>query len=85
MKAFLFDLGNVLVQFDHRVAARKIAADTGLQEQELHRFLFESPLIAAHDAGQITTQRFHEELKGELGLSVGYEQFLSIWSDIFAP
>jgi len=83
IRAFLFDLGNVLVQFDHMAAARQITLQAKVSPQELYRLFFESPLIVDHDEGRISTQEFYEGLKLKIGLTLTYEQFLTIWNDIF--
>ena len=83
IRAFLFDLGNVLVQFDHRAAAAKIVEGTGASPEDLYRLFFDSPLVVDHDEGRISTKVFYEGIKKEIGLELEYEQFLSVWNDIF--
>ncbi len=83
VRAFLFDLGNVLVQFDHLTAAQKITAGTGASADALFQLLFESPLVVDHAEGRISTRKFYEEVSRRLGLSVGYEAFLDVWNHIF--
>lgn len=83
VRAFLFDLGNVLVRFDHRAAAGEIAAHAKAGPEELYRLFFESPLVIDHDEGRISTRIFYEGVKKEIGLKLGYEQFLSVWNNIF--
>ena len=83
IKVFLFDLGNVLVRFDHRMAAAKIAAHTQASPEDLYRLFFESPLVVDHDEGRISTRLFYEAIKKQIGLTLPYEQFLSVWNDIF--
>ena len=84
IKAFLFDLGNVLIRFDHRVAAQRIAAATGVTADQLYRLFFDSPLIVAHDEGRISTPALYEELKKAIGLQVPYEEFFMVWNSIFS-
>ena len=83
VRVFLFDLGNVLVRFDHRAAAQKITAGTGASAEALFQLFFESPLVVDHDEGRISTRKFYEEVSRRLGLSIGFEQFLTVWNDIF--
>lgn len=84
IKAFLFDLGNVLVQFNHQVAAERIASAAGTSAQELYRLFFDSPLVVDHDEGRISTRAFYEELKKQIGLQASFEEFLTAWNSIFA-
>ena len=81
---FLFDLGRVLVDFDHRISAAKIAALTGKDAGWLYDFFFESELTMAFDEGRISPQQFYAELKKITGLRIGYNEFARIWSDIFS-
>ncbi len=84
VRAFLFDLGNVLVRFDHLEAARKITAGTGVSPHALFKLFFESPLVVAHDEGRISTEEFYRAVREEIGLALPYERFLEVWNDIFA-
>ena|GEM_PF-78628 len=83
VKAFLFDLGNVLVRFDHMAAARKITEGTGAAPEKLFEMFFESPLVVEHDTGRISTQQFYEEVSRHIGMKIPYERFLEVWNDIF--
>ncbi|MBI3322265.1 MAG: HAD-IA family hydrolase [Candidatus Omnitrophica bacterium] len=83
IKAFFFDLGNVLVLFDHMASAMKIAAGAKMDPDSLFRFFFESPLMVEHDTGRISMPQFHRSLRDQLKLEVGYEEFVGIWNDIF--
>lgn len=83
IRVFLFDLGNVLVRFDHRIAAERIASATGVSAEELYQLFFYSPLIVAHDEGRVSTRAFYEELKKRLGLQASFEEFLVAWNSIF--
>lgn len=83
IKAFLFDLGNVLVRFDHMEAARKITAGTSVRPDPLFRLFFESPLVVAHDEGRISTEEFYQSVRKELGLDLPFGRFLEVWNDIF--
>ena len=80
----MFDLGNVLVRFDHMAAARKITDGTGALPEKLFEMFFESPLVVEHDTGQISTQKFYEEVSRRIGMRISYERFLEVWNDIFA-
>ncbi len=83
IKAFLFDLGNVLVRFDHMSAARKITQGTAGSAEKLFEMFFESPLVVEHDTGRISTRQFYEEVSRHVGLKISYEKFLEVWNDIF--
>ena len=83
VKAFLFDLGNVLVRFDHMSAARKIVEGSGAAAQELFDLFFGSALVTDHDEGRISTRAFYEEIKKAIRLEIPFERFLEVWMKIF--
>ena len=84
IEAFLFDLGNVLVRFDHTVLARAVTHQTKMGPEDLFRLFYDSPLVADHDRGRISSRVFFEGLKGQVGLSMSYEEFLVLWNGIFS-
>jgi glucose-1-phosphatase len=83
IKAFLFDLGNVLVRFDHMKAAQKITANTPAKPEALFQLFFDSTLVTDHDEGRISTKHFYEAVKEAIDLKLPYDQFLEVWNHIF--
>ena len=84
IEAFLFDLGNVLVRFDHMILANKVTAHAGMDAQRLFQTFFDSPLVVAHDEGKISAQEFHRGLQQDAGLSLDFKQFMDFWNGIFS-
>jgi putative hydrolase of the HAD superfamily len=83
IKVVLFDLGRVLVDFDHKRAAERIAFFCKKTPKEIYALFFESPATIAFEAGKITSQDFYLEVKKMLDLKLSYESFVPIWNDIF--
>ncbi|MFA5092370.1 MAG: HAD family phosphatase [Candidatus Omnitrophota bacterium] len=83
IKVVLFDLGKVLVDFDHQRAAQRIASFCKKTPQEIYALFFESPATIAFEAGKISAQDFYLEVKKMLDLKLSYESFVPIWNDIF--
>lgn len=83
IQAIIFDLGNVLIGFDHRIAVKKIQSHTPLQEREIYDLFFDSKLTQDFEKGKINPLEFFEKVKGLLDLKISYEQFLPIWNEIF--
>ncbi len=83
IKAVVFDLGRVLIDFDHNIAAKKILRHTEKTQEEIYSFFFDSPLTALFEEGKISAADFFKEVKEKLGLRLGYKEFLPIWNDIF--
>ncbi len=83
VKAIIFDLGNVLIDFDHMIAAKKIAKFTDKAPEEIFDLFFDSELTALFEEGKITAHNFFSEVKKILNAKLDYTQFLSAWNEIF--
>jgi FMN phosphatase YigB (HAD superfamily) len=83
IKVVIFDLGRVLVDFDHRIAARKVAALTSRTPQQIFDLFFNSQLIQSFEEGNISPDDFFARVSQMLGLKIGFEEFLPIWNQIF--
>jgi len=84
INAVVFDLGNVLVDFDHMVAARKIFGLTKKTPQEIFDLFFDSELVALFEEGKIAPPQFFAKTKKMLGLDLDYDNFLPVWNEIFS-
>ncbi len=81
--AIICDLGNVLVNFDHRIAVRKILNRTPKGEKEIYELFFDSGLTGLYEEGRISSDEFFYRVKEALVLDIDYSIFLPIWDDIF--
>lgn len=78
-----FDLGNVLVYFDHRRAARQMAEVAATSEQLVWKVVFESELHMEYERGAITTQQFYEAFCDRTATRPDCDALLLAASDIF--
>ena len=85
VKAVVFDLGKVLVEFDYGIAGRKIAARATMAGAELGRFLVHVPLIIRYETGLLTSEEFFQEVRAASGFLGDMEEFASLFADIFTP
>ena len=83
IKVILFDLGRVLVDFDHSRSAARIAAFCSMTPRQIYDLFFESRVTKDFEAGKITPEDFYLQVKQMLGLELGYASFEPIWNDIF--
>ncbi len=81
----IFDLGNVILNFDLGLFTGKLAALSGCSREELHAFAFGTPLDKSFDRGDISPEEFYRALTDRFSLAVPYEQFKQIFSEIFTP
>jgi putative hydrolase of the HAD superfamily len=79
----LCDLGNVLINFDHRVAVKKILGLTSKKEEDIYQLFFDSGLTKDYEEGKITSLDFFHRANDALGLKMGRDEFFPIWDDIF--
>jgi FMN phosphatase YigB (HAD superfamily) len=83
VKAVVFDLGKVLVDFDYGIAARRIAARSRMSAEELMLFLVRSPLFVDFEKGHINRHRLFDEICAVTGYQGDLREFGKAFSDIF--
>jgi HAD superfamily hydrolase (TIGR01509 family) len=85
IKAVVFDLGKVLVDFDYSIAARRLAARSKVPPEKLRHFIDYSPLLFRLERGQLTTKQFYEEVCAATGFDGSMSEFSEFFADIFVP
>jgi HAD superfamily hydrolase (TIGR01509 family) len=85
IKAVVFDLGKVLLDFDYSIAVRKIAARGTLAIQDLARLVVQEPLLIHYETGLLTTENFYQQVCAATGYGGTLEEFASAFGDIFTP
>lgn len=78
-----FDLGNVILHFDHQRAARQIAALSGVDVTQVHELVFSGDLQLRYETGKISSPEFYQEFCNRTGCRVNYEELLRASSDMF--
>jgi len=79
----VFDLGNTLIRFDHRIAADKIVQRFDVDGDALYDAMFDSELTREFGTGKISPNDFHARFSALYGVRLGFGEFSRIWSDIF--
>ena len=77
-----FDLGNVLLHFDHQIACRQMAEVAGLTPDQVRRFLFDGNLLAYED-GTLSREAFYQAFCDETGTCADIELLETAASNIF--
>jgi FMN phosphatase YigB (HAD superfamily) len=89
IEAILFDLGNVILPFNHYQIAEKLARFSQRKEfrdpQKIFSYLFnfEKGAVNGYEVGKVSSIQFFKSLKKYLHLSLTFEEFIPIWNDIF--
>lgn len=79
----IFDLGNTLIRFDHRICAEKVANLFSLDQEKVRALFFDSDVTRLFEKGLVSAKEFYERVTGLLGIKIPYKDFVSIWNDIF--
>jgi glucose-1-phosphatase len=82
---FFFDLGNVLVKFDHRLAVQQIAELSHSSLEQAQHVLFDSGLQIRYETGLVTNDEFCDAVNEQLGAQLQNEDILNAVSAIFVP
>ena len=89
VEVILFDLGNVILPFNHFQIAEKLTRFSQRKEfqdpKKIFSYLFdlEKGAINPFDLGKVSPQEFFRAVKESLDLSVSFDEFVSIWCNIF--
>jgi putative hydrolase of the HAD superfamily len=81
LRAFIFDIGNVLLRFDFRLALQKLAQDHDPAAEAILDML--EPVKLAYEGGQITRADFQTQVREILSYTGSDAEFISAWEDIF--
>lgn len=84
-KFFYFDLGNVLLKFDHHLAARQMAEVAGVTEQLVWDRVFGTDLELRYEAGEIDDREFYEIFCSQTNSRPDFARLLRAGSVIFTP
>jgi FMN phosphatase YigB (HAD superfamily) len=89
IEVILFDLGNVILPFNHYRIAEKLfrfTKNVDFQDPKKifsHLFDFKHGAINSYEVGKVSSLDFFQSLKEHLQLTLSFEEFIPIWNDIF--
>jgi len=89
IKLFVFDLGNVILPFEHHQIAAKLHEASLIKDRftpdDIFRYLFDHQkgFVNAYEEGLISSRDFFKKLKERYKLELEPEDFKEIWNDIF--
>ena len=88
-KLFVFDLGNVILPFEHRQIGTKLYTrsekKSELSPEQIFDFLFSrgNGLVNVYERGQMSSLEFFNQLRERFRLSITFAEFKDIWNPIF--
>lgn len=84
IKNIIFDLGNVLIFFDHGYFYDGLAnIEKGLNANKLKKFICDKKLDVKINTGRITGKEFFKTIKKKFNIKTGYTDFMYLYSDVF--
>jgi len=83
IKVVLFDLGNVLIDFDYSVSAKRISHFCAKSPEDIIKLFFGSEITTSFEEGKILPLDFFGEVRDMLDLRLSYEAFVPIWNEVF--
>lgn len=83
IKAVIFDLGNVLVNYDVKRAARRFSEAGGISQIRIWAHFFLSRFEQAYTRGELSTLEFYRAASRVFKKPIPYETFKHYWNDIF--
>lgn len=80
-----FDLGNVLLNFDHQRAARQMATVAGISPESVWEVVFATDLESRYERGDISTSEFYDLFCQQTSTAPPLADLVAAASDIFQP
>jgi HAD superfamily hydrolase (TIGR01509 family) len=83
VRAVVFDLGKVLVDFDYGIAARALARQSTAPPESIRLLIDQSPLLIQYESAGISSAQFFETVQSEIGFTGSFDEFANAFADIF--
>jgi putative hydrolase of the HAD superfamily len=83
IKTLVFDFGNVIGFFDHRVATERLAQHADLPADAIHALLWDGALEDDYEAGRISTAEFLNRVRQMCRLRCPDDVLCAAYADIF--
>ncbi len=84
IKAVIFDIGGVLLDFDHSRTWKSLAKLAGAGWEEVRDYLKESRLRIGHELGEMSSEEIFRQYSQKFQPDLAYEDFCSAWAQIFS-
>src|SRR5438067_1671843 len=85
MQTIVFDFGNVIGFFEHRLVTNRLVPYAGISADAIHALLWDSPLEDDYEAGRISTNEFLRRVREVCRLRCSEAELVAAYEDIFWP
>ena len=83
IKTLIFDIGKVIVDFDHAKIIQNVVQHCEFNEAEIQQTIFSTDLTKDYELGKISSLEFCEGVKKALNLQMNFAEFDSAWNSTF--
>lgn len=83
IKTIMFDLGNVIVNFDDTNIFKTWAAASGKSVPEVIGYFRGSSTRKSFERGEISPRQFYDNTLQELSMNMNFKDFKRVWNGIF--
>lgn len=83
IKTFIFDLGNVIVRFEHSRITWRIEQFCEFKADKIYEIILASNLTQDYNLGKISSPDFFAQVKKKLSLQMSFTEFSNIWNSTF--
>lgn len=84
IKTFIFDLGNVIVSFNHNKIVEKLQCVCRQSSDEIFAQAISSKFVQNYNLGKISSAEFFDSVNRALELEMDFADFPQIWNCTFA-
>jgi glucose-1-phosphatase len=85
IEVIYFDLGKVIVDFDHSRAAQELLKVTPLSLEEAMAVLSDGELVSEYETGRLSSEEHYRKVCRRLQIEVSMEKFRELWGSMFLP
>jgi glucose-1-phosphatase len=83
IKTLIFDLGKVIVNFDHSRIVQRIEQSCDFKSDEIFKIIFASNTTHDYELGKISSLEFFDEVKKLINLRMSFTEFADAWTCTF--
>lgn len=85
IRCVISDLGRVIIHFDNSIYYEKMADFSPFSTEKITELASaQSSPRRAFDKGEITPEEFYDQVVTQLGAKIDYDDFFSIYNDVFS-
>jgi putative hydrolase of the HAD superfamily len=85
IKTLIFDFGNVIGFFSHRLTSQRWAAYADVSQEIIHGYLFGGDLESGFDSGRLTAIRLLKQARERFNFRCSDEELIEAFANIFRP